>query len=422
MNIKHLCLSASAAMIFALSGAVTVTTDRSDAIYKSGEEVTFTISPDTEAPATQLRATLSLDGGKQISVTPIESDKGGKITAKLDAPGVLQLCVSGVLGGKKINVISGAAYDPEKIIQGKPAPADFDEFWKNAVANAEKIALDPQITKLDKYCDSTYNSYEISVAAPGGRVFGYLTIPVQPKPVPLLVGIDASGSGRNMPIFVKQFSNRKAVLWLNVHNYSPSVPTAERNKAYKAANTPVIYYLSGNTDREKYYFYRTLLGFNRIVNYVLASRPELDPEKVGLFGVSQGGGLGLMLTALNKNIKGACVSVPALCDHHAFEQGRRPGWPRLVNKNKPETSVCAGYYDVANFCKNINVPVWFVAGLADTTCPPASICAAFNAIPGSNKTLFLEPGMGHSGSSRPSYGNSLGKLRVMLRRMPSGKK
>ncbi len=407
-------------LTFAVSGAITITTDRADARYTAGEEVTFTVTPDTSCLPAKLNAVLSLDGGKVISSTKIDSDKGATVTGKLDAPGVLQLQVSGVMGGKRINVVSGAAFDPEKITQGETAPADFDEFWKNEIAKAAAIPLDPQITRLDKFCTDTYNCYEVSVAAPGGRVYGYLTIPVQSGAVPLLIAIEASGSGRDMPV-VKQFGNRKAVLWLNVHNYSPSLPAAERNKAYKSINTPVPYYMSGNTNREKYYFHRTLLGFNRMVDHII-TRPEIDSGKVGFFGVSQGGGLGLMLTALNPNIKGVCVSVPALCDHHAFKQGRRPGWPRLVNRNDPATSACAGYYDAANFCKNIKVPVWIIAGLADTTCPPSSICAAFNAIPGTEKTLILEPGMGHSGSSRPSYGNSLGRMRGMIKRLPSAVK
>lgn len=422
MNIKHklMLFLGCTALTFAASGAISITTDRADARYNAGEEVTFTVTPDTSCPNAKLNAILSLDGGKVLSSTQIDSDKGATITGKLDTPGVLQLRVRGVVGGKRVNVISGAAFDPEKITPGEPAPADFDEFWKNEIAKAAKIQLDPQVTKLDKYCTDAYNCYEISTAAPGGRVYGYLTIPVKPNAVPLLVSIDASGSGRNSPV-IKQFGNRKAVLWLNVHSYSPSLPHAERNKAFKSINTPVPYYMSGNVDREKYYFHRTLLGFNRMLDYVI-TRPEIDSGKVGLFGVSQGGGLGLMLTALNPNIKGVCVSIPALCDHHAFKQGRYPGWPRLVNRKNLATSICAGYYDAANFCKNIKVPVWVIAGLADTTCPPSSICAAFNAIPGAEKFLILEPGMGHSGSSRPSYGNSLGKMRVMINKLPSAAK
>ena len=416
--LKHLVALVFFVSISSLYGAINISLDKNDGIYKLGETVKFTVSSDAAAKATELKAILSLDGGKVLRTQSFTSDKGVTISGTLDKPGILQLRVTGVLAGKKINLISGAAIAPEKITPGAVAPKDFDQFWQNKIAEVEKIPLDFKIEKLEKYSTKTYVSYEVSCASINGRVYGYLTIPVKNHKVPMLIGIDPSGSGRNMPV-LKQFGNRKAVLWLNVHNYSPSLPSKERNAAYKKANTPVTYYLSKNTDREQYFYHRVLLGFNRIVNHI-AKLPEIDSNKIGFFGVSQGGGLGLMLTSLNSYIKGACVAVPALCDHHAFKDNRYPGWPRLVNQKNVATSVCAQYYDVANFCKNIKVPVWVVAGLSDTTCPPGSICAAFNVIPVAKKILKLEPGMGHS-VKRPSYGKYLVDLRVMLNRLPKVK-
>lgn len=414
MQLKHLVTFIFVVIITNLYGNVTISLDKASAIYNLGETVKFTVSPDTAQKATKLKAILSLDGGKYLETKTFLSNKGIVITGKLDKPGVLQLKVTGVLANKKINIVSGAAIKPDKIIQGKAAPKDFDEFWQSQIAKAQKLPLDFKIEKLANYSTSSYTSYLVSCASINGRVYGYLTIPVKKHKVPMLIGIEPSGSGRNMPV-LKQFGNRKAVLWLNVHNYSPSLPTKERNAAYKKVNTPTVYYLSKNTNRETYYYYRVLLGFNKLVNHI-AKLPEIDANKIGAFGVSQGGGLALMLTSLNSYIKGVCVAVPALCDHHAFNDGRYPGWPRLVNQKNPATSICAQYYDVANFCKNIKVPVWVVAGLADTTCPPSSICAAFNAIASKEKYLKLEPNMTHS-VSRPSYGKNLADLRVMLNRL-----
>lgn len=417
MNLKHIFLSVSVAMFFALSGAITITTDRSNAIYKSGEEATFTVSPDTEAPAAQLKAVLSLDGGKKISETEIDSAQGGKITAKLDAPGVLQLHVSGVLNGKKVNVISGAAYDPEKITPAAETPADFDKFWENAIAEAKKLPLDPKVVKLDKWSNEKQTCYEVSVAAPGGRVYGMLTIPAGNQKYPLLLSVDQSGSGRNMPV-LNQFGNRYAILWMSVHSFQPTLSGSERSKAYDQVCRPLHYRFAGRESRETYYFYRAVSGLGRLIDFV-AERPEINKNKISAFGESQGAGILAMLAAFNPSIKALCLNITALCDHHGFTVGRRSGWPRLVHSRIAATSETAKYYDVINFCKKINVPVWMIAGLADTTCPPSGICAAFNVIPSAKKVLILEPGMGHS--SRSSYGNSLGKMRVWVDRLPDNK-
>ena len=416
---SRLSILCAAALAATASAAVSVSTDRADARYRAGETVTFTVTPDTETPAVPLKAVMSLDNGKQLSAATIQSDKGGKFTGKLDAPGVLTLRVTGVVGGKKINVAAGAAVEPEKIVPGAPAPADFNEFWAGELAKAAQVPLDPKVTKLDKFSNDKYTSYEVSLAVPGGRIHGFLCVPNKPGRLPALIGIEPSGSGRATPV-VNQFGNRKVVFWLNVHDFSPSLGSAERGKAYKAINTPVMYYLTNRNDRDKYYFHRVLLGLSRAVDY-LASRPEVDPGRIGAWGVSQGGGLALMVTALNPKIKAVCANVPALCDHHAFKQDRFPGWPRLVDPKDEATSVCAGYYDTVNFCRNIKVPTWIIAGLGDDTCPPAGVCAAFNVIPAAQKDLVLEPSKGHSGASN-AFGNSLSRMRVTINRLPSGGK
>ena len=54
-----------------------------------------------------------------------------------------------------------------------------------------------------------------------------------------------------------------------------------------------------------------------------------------------------------------------------------------------------GYYDTAFFCREIRVPVVVAVGMIDTLCPPRSVLAAFNSIPGQEKRLVYGPFTGH---------------------------
>ena len=65
-----------------------------------------------------------------------------------------------------------------------------------------------------------------------------------------------------------------------------------------------------------------------------------------------------------------------------------------------------------NFARSIKVPTWIIVGFADTTCPPSSVYAAWNAIPSRNKHIIDEIGMGHQ--VRPSYNQALNKQEVLL--------
>ena len=387
----------------------TVTLDRADAVYKCGENAVFTVQPFPGA-AGKFKGILSLDGGKVLRTVEFDAAGGYRISGTLKNPGVLQLRVTGLAGGRKVELLSAAAFEPFKILPGTEAPADLADFWRQEKAKAEKFPMDLKVTRLEKFCNSRYSSYEVSLALPDGRIYGFLCIPKSSKPLPALIGIEPSGIGRNTPV-VNQFGNRFAVLWMNVHNFSPTMEPAARNKAWKALNKPVFFARINSHDRYKQYYHRVLTGLCRAVDY-LASRPEIDGSRIGAFGVSQGGGLALMLAALHPRIKAVCANVPALCDHHAFTQGRRPGWPRMVDPKNKATAVCASYYDAALLASQIKVPCWIIGGMIDTTCPPGSVCAAFNRVQSKEKYLILEPGMGHA--SRPSYGKALGSMRKYI--------
>ena len=160
-------------------------------------------------------------------------------------------------------------------------------------------------------------------------------------------------------------------------------------KAFKALNTPLLYSFQGAPDREKYYYYKSILGVQRILDY-LTARPEWDGRHLVMDGQSQGGAFSLMMAALYPKVTAAAAEIPALCDH----RGPQAGWPRLLAKirNADEMS---GYYDTAFFCREIRVPVIVAVGMIDTLCPPRSVLAAFNSIPGQEKRLVYGPFTGH---------------------------
>jgi cephalosporin-C deacetylase-like acetyl esterase len=58
------------------------------------------------------------------------------------------------------------------------------------------------------------------------------------------------------------------------------------------------------------------------------------------------------------------------------------------------------YFDAMNFATRIKCPVIVGVGLADTTCPPEGVFAAFNQIR-APKEIIIMPTADHSGDHRP---------------------
>jgi cephalosporin-C deacetylase-like acetyl esterase len=115
----------------------------------------------------------------------------------------------------------------------------------------------------------------------------------------------------------------------------------------------------------------------------------------------------LAAAGLDARVTFICAGVPAGCDHTGSAANRISGWPKLVpndaeGKPDPLALQTARYFDCVNFasrarCKGAAVTVGFI----DTTCPPTSVYAAYNAltIP---KSIHAEVAAGHTNTPAAS--------------------
>jgi cephalosporin-C deacetylase len=144
---------------------------------------------------------------------------------------------------------------------------------------------------------------------------------------------------------------------------------------------------------------------------IVMQMPEVDPRRVGVTGISQGGGLTLACAALEPRIKRAAPTFPFLCDYQrvwemdlaasAYEELRtffRQFDPQHLREKAIWTKL--GYIDVQHLAHRIRAKVLFATSLMDTVCPPSTQFAAYNKIR-SPKTMVIYPDYAHE--SLPGY-------------------
>lgn len=390
-----------------------ISSDRQDALYRCGAEATFTVhavwKDGTPVKRGSVEVALDDSGAKAVSEQSIDLSKTNpfRVKGRLDRPGFLQMRLSGD-GFSHTRFAVG--YEPERIVKGSPTPPDFRDFWERAVrALDETVPPDPRLEPVPDRSTGAFDFWRISFATYGGaRVYGYLSIPKDAsasKKYPVRVQVPGAGKGswtNNMS------GDPEAICMLiTVHDFAPPFDLAELRGKHdelsgrlKAKWGTPYYDLAGIAkSREDYYFYKVILGANRAVNW-LASRPEVDRSDFTYSGTSQGGGFGFYLLGLNRHFTRGVMFVPALADILGCLAGRRSGWPRLVEQQRPEdrsaAQANAPYFDAANFAPYITCPVRVVAGFSDNTCPPAAVYAAYNAIASRDKDILHGIGMTHS--------------------------
>lgn len=160
--------------------------------------------------------------------------------------------------------------------------------------------------------------------------------------------------------------------------------------------------LTAALDRPADHYYRWAYLDLVVALGVLASDPAVDATRIGSVGTSQGGGLALALAALDTRIRAVVANLPFLCglrDCAAIEGSLVYD---LLDEAGLRSSPDLGtldYFDAVRLAPWIHVPTLLTSGGRDRTCPPKSILAAYDHLPGV-KCLLHEPDLEHAPSGR----------------------
>lgn len=379
-----------------------VITDRPDATYKAGETATFTIESSQPAEVTLV---FSKDGVQPQPAKKVKLE-GGKLslTGTLDEPGFLQLrATSG-----KASALAAAAYDPLQIKPSMPVPDDFDAFWTAQKAALAKVPLKSTLTPVETAVKGV-EAFDLQVECLGGKpVSGYFGRPkgAKPKSLPAILHVHGAGVRSSGLGSVSWALNEGGMLSLDINAHG--IPNGKPAEFYTALQNGELkdYRAHGNKDRETVYFKGMFLRLIRAIDF-LTAQPEWDGKTLIVFGSSQGGFQALAAAGLDSRVTFICAGVPAGCDHTGSQANRVNGWPKIVpngpdGKPDPAALQASRYFDCVNFatrakCKGAAVTVGFI----DTTCPPTSVYAAYNALT-VPKTIHFDTLAGHTNTPAAS--------------------
>lgn len=286
-----------------------------------------------------------------------------------------------------------------------PRPEDFDEFWD--VALREMRALDPQIElrpyPLKSHSAACFDLYFTGVG--GARVHAKYLRPVrvvEPHPAVLMFHgySGSSGDWHDKLSYVSQGYSVAALDCRGQGGESEDVGNVR-------GNTHRGHIIRGLDDSPEKLLFRSIYLDTAQLASIVMSFPEVDPERIGATGGSQGGGLTLACAALEPRIKKAAPVFPFLCDYqriwemdlatNAYEELKtffRNFDPR--HEREEEIFTRLGYIDNQHLAHRIQAEILMPVGLMDTICPPSTQFAAYNKIR-SKKSLLIYPDFGHEG-------------------------
>lgn len=362
--------------------------DHADALYKVGETATFILEAQQDGVPLadgKVVCVLSKDG---VQAQPPQTlmVKNGKATliGKLDEPGFLLMRAT----LDKAVTLAAAGYDPLLLKPSMPVPEDFDAFWAAQKAALAQVPAKATLTPVTTGAPKGVAAFDVQVDCAGGKpVSGYFGRPLDAKPKSLPAILHVHGAG-------VRSSNLGSTYWalneggmLSMDINAHGLPNGKPKEFYDALAAGELkdYRIEHPEDREKIYFKGMFLRLMRALDF-LTAQPEWDGKTLIVYGASQGGFQAFAAAGLDSRVSFICAGVPAGCDHTASQANRIAGWPKIVpldKEGKPNAAAlqASRYFDNVNFatrakCEGAVVTVGFI----DTTCPPTSVYAAYNAL------------------------------------------
>jgi cephalosporin-C deacetylase-like acetyl esterase len=394
----------------ATAPVLTVKPDHADGVYALNEPAVWTVDVTSgdRAGLAAVPYVVKRDGGDAIANGTIDLSAGpATITASRTEPGALLAVISVPSATNKPRLWTGGAlFAPEKIGPAVPAPADFDDFWKAKLQDLAAVPPNPVVVQ-GSLADVKYNDgipyYKVTLDNIWNtHVQGQLARPVKGNKFPAMLIFQAAGVGPLEKAMVVKFAKRGfLVLNIEAHDIPIDETPAFYNdlKAHALKDYPSI----GVDSRDTYYFLRMVLGCVRAAEY-LTSRPDWDGKTLLVSGVSQGGFQSFATAALFPRVTALTCSSPGAVDSSAVlaKPPRPVAWPACYFPPRPQdpdgakARATLGYFDTIYFAARIHCPALVCTGLIDETVRPASILAAYNAIPGTDKELMIFPFYDHS--------------------------
>ena len=284
----------------------------------------------------------------------------------------------------------------ERYLGRSPRPADFDAYWERGLA--EMRATTPNVelvpAKVQAPFAECFHLYFTGVR--GARVHAKYLRPKQRagrRPA-LLEFHGYSGNSGDFAPKLNWVAAGFAVASLDCRGQGG----LSEDSAGVKGTTHSGHIVRGLFDGADQLLFRQIFLDTAQLARIVMGFDEVDPDRVGARGGSQGGGLTLACAALEPRVRKIAPVYPFLSDYQrVWEMDlAKDAYLELrtffrhhdpVHEQKDEWFRRLGYIDVQNLAPRIRAECMMAIGLMDTVCPPSTQFAAYNKLEGPKKSV-----------------------------------
>lgn len=270
-------------------------------------------------------------------------------------------------------------------------PEDFDAFWRETVAEVADHRLDYHRSLVNDYDLPGFTVETVDFSVLGGRrLNGWLAYAPGARRAPGFVWIPPYGRESLLP---NAYGTREGLTSLSFNFFGHG---AFHQEGYVQSRG----YFSEGAGSPETFVFRRMFQDAFLATKVLEAQLEVDEDRIGAMGLSQGGGMAIWLGAFCPAIRAVCADLPffgaiartligsvyryPLKELADFMENEPVGRERVLNT--------VPYFDTMNVATRCRVPTHVSLGLKDPAVRPESAQAVFDALPGEKALKIYDGG------------------------------
>lgn len=291
-----------------------------------------------------------------------------------------------------------------KLYKGtNPRPEDFDEFWRKSLEEMSLVESNLELIP-SSFSVPFADCFDMFFTGTGGaRIHAMFLRPgeaAEPHPAVLMFHGYAGNAGTwyaKLGYAAMGFT----VAALDCRGQGGS----SEDVGGVAGNTLRGHIIRGLGDSPEKLLYRQIFLDTAQLARIVMGMEDVDENRVGALGGSQGGGLTLACAALTPGLKKASATFPFLSDYRRVWEmdlaekayvELKDFFKRFDPAHSREDEIFErlGYIDIQHLAPRIKADVLMATGLMDDICPPSTQFAAYNKIE-SRKEMLIYPDFTH---------------------------
>jgi cephalosporin-C deacetylase len=260
-------------------------------------------------------------------------------------------------------------------------PEDFAAFWKEMQAVADGVKLDYHRSLKNDFNLPGFVVETLSFTGVGGStIYGWLAYPEGARRLPGFLWVPPYGRESLLP---NAYGTREGYVSTSFNFFGHEAFHQEKYVMSRG------YFAEGASDPETWIF-RSMYQNAAIAARVLQAQIEVDEDRLGAMGMSQGGGISIWLGANCPLIKAVCADMPFLSDMQNALAGNIYRYPLKeltdymdsIPFGRERVLNTVAYFDTMNLASVCHRPTSVSLGLKDPAVRPNQVHAVFDALPG----------------------------------------